>query len=322
MSKIGQNLAHQVTSSLGTFQDELVLIYEKALVQIHQILVKKYGIDSEELKEVLGMSNNEDEVKKEINDNLEEPTEKEILSMNVAELKALCKIRGLKRAGRKLEIISRLLGKEQSSLTPTPTPIRKTPRKKKQNKTESKVIKSHKKGTLTISQNKNGDYMHVDTGLIFDQNIGEVVSKFDENGENLALTVADIELCNQYRFPYRIPDNLDQAEKVETTEEAEESDFEAMVEDPEETNDKNVKHEEAGEEVEYEEVGEEVEVGEEEEVEVGEEEEVEVGEEAGEEEEEVEVGRRRRSEEEYEEVEVGEEGRRRIRRGRSWCRSW
>ena len=140
MSKIGQNLAHQVTSSLGTFQDELVLIYEKALVQIHQNLVKKYGIDSEELKEILGMSNNE--VTKETNDNLEEPTEKEILSMNVAELKALCKTRGLKCSGRKLEIISRLLGKEPANV---PAPIRKTPRKKKQNKVESNVIKSHKK---------------------------------------------------------------------------------------------------------------------------------------------------------------------------------
>ena len=195
MSKIGQNLAHQVTSSLGTFQDELALIFEETLAQIHQILVKKYGIDSEELREVLGMNNNE--VKKEINDNLEETTEEEILLMNVAGLKALCKTRGLKCAGRKLEIISRLLGKEPANI---PIPIRKTPRKKKQNKVESEVIKSHKKGTLTISQNENGDYMHVDTGLIFDQISKEVIGKFDENGGNLELTVADIELCNKYRF--------------------------------------------------------------------------------------------------------------------------
>ena len=45
-------------------------------------------------------------------------------------------------------------------------------------------------------------------------------------------------------FSYRIPDNLNQVEKVETTElakETEDSDFEAMVEDSEETNDENVK---------------------------------------------------------------------------------
>jgi hypothetical protein len=61
--------------------------------------------------------------------------------------------------------------------------------------------------TLRLKKNKNGNYEHPPTGLVFDPQTKEVFGK--QVGDSLLpLTLEDVELCKQYCFRYRIPETF------------------------------------------------------------------------------------------------------------------
>lgn len=91
-------------------------------------------------------------------------------------------------------------------------PVKAPVRGKKAEAVEEKknVISALKATTPTVSikMNARRRYYHSDTGLIFDRNTREVYGREDDEGELIPLKASDIELCKQYGFKYRLPENL------------------------------------------------------------------------------------------------------------------
>ena len=67
--------------------------------------------------------------------------------------------------------------------------------------------------TIQISKNKYGNYVHNDTGLVFSKTDKTVLGKQMEDGKIVDLQKEDIEVCNQYKFKYKLPENYENSEK-------------------------------------------------------------------------------------------------------------
>lgn len=65
------------------------------------------------------------------------------------------------------------------------------------------------KTSLVIRKNTYGNYEHSETSFVFDQSTHTVIGKQSDTSEVLPLTKEDIDVCNQYKFLYDIPYNLD-----------------------------------------------------------------------------------------------------------------
>ena len=203
---------NKMTSISEKFLKDTMKLQDDLVRSLFEAIVGRYGIPSEELWELykkdmkqtstgspkdLVASNDFDTDKVNI---------KDILQMKVTELKALCKIRGLKVGGKKQSLMSRLLGREVND-EEIKSP-RKSPKKKKISTKIPVVHTNVNPGEIKITKNANGDFMHAESMLIFDPDTKEVFAKYVEGTGNQPLTKADLEICNQYRFPYSIPDNL------------------------------------------------------------------------------------------------------------------
>lgn len=154
-----------------------------------------------------------------VQENVKQPTIQEnehLNSLQKPELVALCKSKGLKTTGTKIDLISRLIGKNDEQQKP----ISKSSKKQvpthpavEQKPVVSKLIKPHI-SNIEIRRNKYGRYEHSETKLVFDQLTQKVVGKQDyESGYITPLTPDGIELCKKYKFQYVIPDNLDTVQK-------------------------------------------------------------------------------------------------------------
>ena len=105
---------------------------------------------------------------------------------------------------------------------------------------EPSVIKNVKQNTgeISIRPNKFGNFEHLTTGLVFSRD-KIVIGRQSITGENTPLTTEDIELCKQYKFNYKLPENLNVNKSlddvsIEEVEEEEELDDEDIDEDIEE----------------------------------------------------------------------------------------
>jgi hypothetical protein len=164
-----------------------------------------------------------------------EITKEKIMVATKDMLAAMCKKKGLKMSGKKEELVSRLLDSlSSSSATSTKTSNSNS------KKDESPVVKAAKAsiGELAIRRNKHGNFEHMQTGLVFNTE-KQVYGKQLESGEVKALTSEDIETCKKYKFPFKLPDNLNVNKslddiKVDEIEEEEELDDEDIEEDVEE----------------------------------------------------------------------------------------
>jgi len=187
-----------ISDKYKSFSDNLATDLFKAVVE-------RYGIPFDELWELYSKekSKNLQNIEpQEIETKEIEVSTTDILSMKVAELKALCKTRGLKVSGKKNDLLERLLGRKVDD--------KEVPKKKSKSFTakEKDVVKKVKPPSLKISKNSNGDYMHNDSKLVFNQETKKVFAKYIEGEGNQPLTKEDIELCNKFRFAYEMPDNL------------------------------------------------------------------------------------------------------------------
>lgn len=196
-----------------------------------------------------------------------------LLKCNKAELIALCKTHGHKCSGTKEALVSRLLGKVDSS-----TPASK----KKPSSTTTKV--STTKATpviknlvanipnILIRRNQHNNYEHPETGLVFNNATKVVIGKQNDNGSIDQLTENDIDQCNAFKFKFEIPldldsksnlndvkvDELEEGEETEETEETEEAEEDLeeddleIVEEEEELNDEDFEDDELlGDDEEY-----------------------------------------------------------------------
>ena len=158
-------------------------------------------------------------------------------SCNVAELKALCKERGLKCGGKKSEILSRLV--EFSKNDGVDTTQDKTPKTcqkqiKPQDTLKKEVIKklqSSISSQVPVRRNAFGNYQHSQSNLIFN-NQKKVYAVQNEDGSIDPLNEESIEICRKFNFPFVMPDNL--ASKKDNETEIELSDDEELSDDSEE----------------------------------------------------------------------------------------
>lgn len=165
-----------------------------------------------------------------------EITREKIMASNKDMLAAMCKKKGLKMSGKKEELVQRLV---DSLANDQKTDKKPEPKKKE---STAPIIKSINERTaeLAIRKNKFGNFEHSQTSLVFNTD-KLVYGRQMEDGKVNDLTADDIELCKKYKFPYKIPENLNTAKnmddvKIEDIEDEvlDDDDLEDEIEDEEE----------------------------------------------------------------------------------------
>ena len=166
-----------------------------------------------------------------------EETQSDLVGAKKDQLAVWCKKYGLKSTGKVDELMSRLIDykkehppvndKEEETVT-KPTPVRSllqrggllngvksTPKKSAPAPVQTPVMKKFlaNKPNYVLSRNKFGNYEDPKTGLVFDKDDKIVIGKQDASGTILDLTDEDIEACKQYKYNYRLPENLDAHKK-------------------------------------------------------------------------------------------------------------
>lgn len=129
----------------------------------------------------------------------------ELQTKSATDLKKLCKDRGLKTSGTKQDLIDRLT-----------RPIGQQKTNTKSTAKSNGLLKylQRNQDTLHLRKNAYGRFEHIDTGFIFDEKTQQVIGKqretADDGGEPVIdpLTIADIEMCKEYKFDYLVPNHL------------------------------------------------------------------------------------------------------------------
>ena len=168
---------------------------------------------------------------------LEAPLQEDLLKCNNPELIALCKQHSQRCSGIKVILISRLLGKDEKS---TKKSTRKSTRK-----STSKEIPIIKKlianiPVISIRPNQFGNHEHPETKLVFNAT-KQVIGKQNYNGNIDELTKEDIELCNKFKFKFKMPKNLNEKTSLA---ESEDEEIEEIEEEDEEDKEEDEKIEE------------------------------------------------------------------------------
>lgn len=116
---------------------------------------------------------------------MEEDTEEFLLKLSYRELQKRCGEKGLRRTGKKYDLIQRLLGREPAK---TPTTVKR------------------KKSTV-LPRIRLGDdevWHHEQTGLLMNKH--KEVCNIMRNGKKEPLDKEAIRLCQQWTFKYKIPE--------------------------------------------------------------------------------------------------------------------
>jgi hypothetical protein len=138
-----------------------------------------------------------------------EITREKILSANKDMLIAMCKKQGVKVTGKKDELIQRLV----DSLSAEKKEKKVEPPKKNSDPPVVKAVKD-RMAELAIRKNKFGNFEHTQTSLVFNTD-KMVFGRQLEDGKISELTADDIELCKKYKFPYKIPENLNTSKTLD-----------------------------------------------------------------------------------------------------------
>lgn len=229
--------------SLNHKLDELIKEFCKNLSITYDLPEEElYGIwKGEKVKSSGSVSASTPLPKSEVKENADtEITKEKIMVATKDMLAAMCKKKGLKMSGKKEELVSRLLDSLSSSSSSATSASTSTKPSSNSKKDDSPVVKAAKAsiGELAIRRNKHGNFEHMQTGLVFNTE-KQVYGKQLDSGEVKALTSEDIETCKKYKFPFKLPDNLNVNKslddiKVDEIEEEEELDDEDIEEDVEE----------------------------------------------------------------------------------------
>lgn len=203
-------------------------------------LSKKYNLSKTEL---YSLWNNQAQPSSEVTEEKKDEMTVEKVSTSTKDfLMAYCKSKGLKQSGTKDEVVKRVLEYLD---------------KNKNDKTVKKVEKStilktlsEKSCSLQVQKNKFGNYEHFESGLVFNNDTGNVIGYQNKNGKVDSLTDEYIELCKKYKFTFKLPENLNvnnglSSVKVEDLEDEDEDELdEEDIEEEEEELDNEVDLEE------------------------------------------------------------------------------
>ena len=82
---------------------------------------------------------------------------------------------------------------------------------KNSQKEETPVVKKLSSAIpiVSIRRNRYGNHEHSETTLVFDTKTKKAIGKQNSDGTIEELTEEDIDICNQWKFIYDIPVNLD-----------------------------------------------------------------------------------------------------------------
>ena len=137
--------------------------------------------------------------------------EARLLKCNKSELQALCKSRGLKTTGTKARLISALQGNTSADTKPVPKS------KKSSGKKAPAVVKKLTTTAIQLRRNQYRNYEHAETSLVFDGKTQKVIGHQNDDGSISALTAENIDVCNQYKFNYDLPADLNADTRLEDT---------------------------------------------------------------------------------------------------------
>lgn len=132
-----------------------------------------------------------------------------LLSLKKIDLQKMCRERGLKVSGNKRDLVIRLSSETNSGVADEGFARIK---KKTDNKDKKPVIKTLQTKIPTIQiRNIDGRYIHEETSIVFNENrkaIGKLVGE-----ETVELSENDIDICNKFKFDFKLPTNLDNQNK-------------------------------------------------------------------------------------------------------------
>lgn len=200
------------TSFDGMVRDFCRILSEKYSLNETEVLSVWTGSSSMPVKSVTASSSSSVSASSVQDDADTEITKEKIMSATKDMLAAMCKKKGLKQSGKKEDLYKRLV--ESLSAPSTTAEAPKKPSTSSGKKEDAPVIKSIKERTaeLAIRKNKFGNFEHVPTGLIFNTD-KMVCGKQLPDGTVLELTSIDIDTCNKYKFPFKMPENLNTSSK-------------------------------------------------------------------------------------------------------------
>jgi len=154
--------------------------------------------------------------------------ENSLLQYKKPEIQAICRQRGLKCTGTKEQLVALLLSKDGSSgklpvkkevVAKKAEPVKKTHLTPVAQKLVSSIP------SVAIRRNQHGNHEHPETSFVFDKKTKKAMGKQNEDGTINDLTPEDIDICNQWKFQYILPDNLDKKTKL-NDEKVDELDYE------------------------------------------------------------------------------------------------
>lgn len=186
-----------------------------------------------------------------------------IRTLSKSELVAQCKVKNLKISGTKEELIARLTGEvnPQREQTRSVKPKEDKPKEVKPSKNKAKPVPAEPKifkniqttiSSIKLRYNSFGNCEHRETGIVFDKNKMIAIGKQSEDGRVLPLMKEDYNICNQYKLPYVLPDNLISTKKDVVVEELGDENLEEFDEEEVEELEEEEEVEEEEEEAEYE----------------------------------------------------------------------
>jgi len=158
----------------------------------------------------------------------EDLSAKDLLKLKKPELQQMCREKGKRTVGTKVQLvefllncdISEALSEKSPSPDEKPVPkkiVSKTSTTKQELPVAEAVKKNSGKLSLQLRKNKDGLYVHSETNFVFDTNM-TVYGKYNVSTSKVSnLTDDDIQECKRLAFKYTIPENLDENIKVETT---------------------------------------------------------------------------------------------------------
>lgn len=190
-----------------SFQDLLQKQIDGSIKNLINSIARKYNLDENELYSLWSGATRSEIT----NVNTTDLSPERIMKCSVAELKALCKTKGVKCTGKKEELISRLLGEEVKTESKKET---KEKKKKTESKTQVSSLSVIQKltpiiPTIAIRKNQYGNLVHPETQFVFDRIHEVVIGKQGDNGKILDLTDEDIQTCKRMKMQYKLPSNLD-----------------------------------------------------------------------------------------------------------------
>jgi hypothetical protein len=244
---LNQTVAKALNEAVNNFIRQIAIKYN---LDQNELMSEWDGTTTSKIKAPIKKSSTPD-ISSNTDDNMNEAT---LSQYKKVDLQALCRQKALKCTGTKEQLIGYLLGKDSSTSPPKKeAPVKKVIEEKSISTPVAKKLTSSIP-TVAIRRNQHGNHEHPDTSLVFDKKTKKAIGKQNQDGTIDDLTPEDIDICNQWKFQYVLPSNLDKKMALNDVkvDELDCEDDEVLESDEEVLEEELIEDEEEEEEEEYE----------------------------------------------------------------------